>query len=500
MAMTKLEYYAKQEIIDILNKQGYPTYAKIFDKFDLNLTSDPNVIGYMLVNKAKIVLNKNLSIDQVSTIVRHEILHNYLQHGAREVDFRSKKNNNVSHELANVAADYEISNRGYTDEDKNISRNIILNDKVLKGLVTEDSHIDWVDKTFEEMLDLLDKDKSSFIDDLLKNIKIGDLGDQNIQDAEESQRQAEAISNDAGEMIDKNNQNSTQPNKKDNNKNSENDDSELNKSTDIKDKADKLGKEAKDLKDRSNEIDQENNSSIFKDNNQKEQEEKIANRISQIKRILNDLRAKEVILGETDIAINKGKVVKKAKDFDKYNKNPLIQFRLSLNDFIKNQISVGRGASWNRLNKKYDSSGIIRPGSSRLSQNKVPLINVYFDRSGSWDANKTESGKQTLSTLNQYVRNGKLKIDLYYFSNNVHSIEQEAIREGGTNGQPILDHIQQTKPDNVIILTDSDIGDCTSDIVVPGAVWMLFYGGRSQNLIDHLKGKKMTKYFDIINN
>ena len=167
------------------------------------------------------------------------------------------------------------------------------------------------------------------------------------------------------------------------------------------------------------------------------------------------------------------------------------------NNFIKNEVATGRGKSWSRINKKYSGTGLIKAGTSRLASDKVPLINVYFDRSGSWNAQKSAKGAQAIATLNKYVTRGQIKINLYYFSNNVHSIEQQALNEGGTNGQPILDHIEATKPDNVIILTDSDIDDCRSYVTVPGGVWMLFYEGRSQNLMDHLKGRKLTKYFDI---
>ena len=79
---------AKNQIIDILNEQGYPSYSKLVSLFDIYLTDNPDVIGYMIPGKAKIVLNAGLNIDQVSTIVRHEILHEYLTHMARAEKFK----------------------------------------------------------------------------------------------------------------------------------------------------------------------------------------------------------------------------------------------------------------------------------------------------------------------------------------------------------------------------------------------------------------------------
>ena len=45
--------------------------------------------------------------------------------------------------------------------------------------------------------------------------------------------------------------------------------------------------------------------------------------------------------------------------------------------------------------------------------------------------------------------------------------------------------------------TDGDISDCTGTVTVPGGVWLLFYDGVSSNLINSLKGKKMTRTFEI---
>ena len=91
--MTKRDQLAKQEILKILAEEGYVTYAKLFDLFDLNLTKDPNVVGYMEPGKARIVVNENLNIDQVSFIVRHEILHEYLDHQLRMKKHRASIKN-----------------------------------------------------------------------------------------------------------------------------------------------------------------------------------------------------------------------------------------------------------------------------------------------------------------------------------------------------------------------------------------------------------------------
>ena len=156
--MTKRERLAKSQVMNVLGKQGYATYARLLQLFDMHLTKDPDVVAYMIPSKAIIVINEGLDIDQVSTVVRHEILHEYLSHQLRmERHLNGKPENHLQ---ANIAGDYDISNQGYTEQDKRIARSIVLNGKVISGLVTEDQHPDWVDLSYEEMYDRLASDKS----------------------------------------------------------------------------------------------------------------------------------------------------------------------------------------------------------------------------------------------------------------------------------------------------------------------------------------------------
>lgn len=162
MGMTKREYLAKNEIRNILSQEGYPTYSYLIEDFDIHLTKDPQVIGYMEPGKGIITLNENLDLEQVSVVVRHEILHEYLNHAKRFENLIGKDNYDhqtpYQHQMMNIAGDYEISNRGYTSKDKNNIRKIRLNNQILSGLVTEDQHPDWVGMSAEEMYNELTKD------------------------------------------------------------------------------------------------------------------------------------------------------------------------------------------------------------------------------------------------------------------------------------------------------------------------------------------------------
>ena len=167
MAMTKEERATKEYLAEKLGEQGYATYAKLFMLFDLRLTSDPRYIGFMEPGQARITLNRTLEEHQMLLTIRHEILHEYLSHEMRLLDHIAEKNPDVAadevslkeilyqDDVFNIAADYEISNRGYTERDKKDIRNIKFNGKIVSGLVTEDQHPDWIDYSVEDMYDLL---------------------------------------------------------------------------------------------------------------------------------------------------------------------------------------------------------------------------------------------------------------------------------------------------------------------------------------------------------
>lgn len=178
--MTQEERKLKKWLRSTLNTQGYPTYARILEKFDTYFTSDPNVVAYMVPNEGKIVINRGVTDKQASVLVRHEILHDYLQHEKRLLDKLARDKGINKSELDdialkdleselkkilysnsdfNIAGDYEISNRGYTEKDKEEVRNINLNGRIVSGLVTEDDHPEWVDFSIEEIFDALQKER-----------------------------------------------------------------------------------------------------------------------------------------------------------------------------------------------------------------------------------------------------------------------------------------------------------------------------------------------------
>lgn len=510
MAVT-LRNDAKYEIMKILREQGYPTYAKILNLFDIYLTDDPEVIGYMIPDKALIVLNQGLSIKQVSTIVRHEIMHEFLEHAMRREKWESENNMKGSHQTANIAMDYEISNRAYTDADKATARSIFLNGEVLRGLVTEDQYPGWENKTFEEMYSELVKKEQEDMQQLenlfdqfdkLDKKDLDELEKQLRDAAGEGQGQSMPNSGDGDgeEDSEENGQNGSSTSSGDGDKEKEEGQTPgQKKASDLADKVDEIQDELgqnSSNNDKPNKKGGPDNSGVFDTPQEQERKKELARRVEEIKRIFSDLKSKGQIDVENKSAIGKEKAAKAARDVERVTSNPLSKFKINLDRFVSNQIASEEEEDYSRQNPSYEDDDFFEPDIQVRETKFIPKINVYWDVSGSFnDPYKTAGAERAIATLNRYIRDEVIEVEYFYFATRVSQNRKSA--GGGTNGKPIQDHIAQTRPDNVIIITDGDITDCSGTTIVPGAVWMLFYGSQSQNLIDHIKGKKETRHYLI---
>lgn len=491
---------AREQLIKKLRSQGYATYARILSLFDVYLTEDPNIVAYMIPNKATIAINKNLNIDQVSTIVRHEILHEYFNHQVRELNLLKKRNLNVNDQLAqlsNIAGDYDISNRGYTDADKVTARAIILGDQVLQGLVTEDQHPDWVDLSYEDMLDKLidqlDKDKDSLQGELDKQNQMNNP--QDLQDIlDELQRQLGEDQSKAGDEEEEQEQSSNGTDgEEDNEKDSSSSQSQLDKAQN------KLNKAQDDL----NKIkEQERGTDETPLDTPEEQKQKQSNisdlerRIKEIKDLIENSKIEDSLYKEVQRNKDKEQAAKEIKRRYAEAADPLNRFEIDLSNFIKKTVADERVDTWKRFSKKSYGTGIIKPGKVTRESGKVPVIAVYWDVSGSFDdPKKTEGARQAISLLDQYVRKGKIKTKTYYHASRVSdTIEGAGI---SNNGQNLLDHIEATRPDNIIIISDDNIDGVDGFVEVPGAVWVLFYETMAKQFMKHIKGEKETEVYLI---
>lgn len=155
-----LDLLTKENIKELLNTQGYHTYAERLDNFDFYVVDEfngtPIQTACMLPDLGCICINPGFLVDmnergpifqQTSVIVRHELLHFLLCHEKRFIDYLKKTDPNFArsykyrqdlHTIANFAMDYDLGNVGYDDYDKEVVRNMKLNGQFIGGLLSEE--------------------------------------------------------------------------------------------------------------------------------------------------------------------------------------------------------------------------------------------------------------------------------------------------------------------------------------------------------------------------
>ena len=281
-----------------------------------------------------------------------------------------------------------------------------------------------------------------------------------------------------------------------------------NVSPQIGDKGDEQALEKED-EERENQIkkEREESEAAGEEVEPEETEEEKQERLKRIKDMLSNDETGEQATEESErkAAIDKNLRKKKEAD-DKTSKasSPIQKFKASLDRFLADQVKRQKTKTWKRSDMRYEGSGVMRRGRAFTQNTKIPKINVYFDQSGSWNESDIKVGMEAIGILNNYEKRGEITKSIYYFSNHIYDNADAARRDGGTGaGAELIYHIQATKPDNVIVMTDDDIGGGWNEIYdapkikVPGAVWYLFRNDPSPALPTWLQGKKQTKSFII---
>ena len=162
--------------------------------------------------------------------------------------------------------------------------------------------------------------------------------------------------------------------------------------------------------------------------------------------------------------------------------------------------------TWSAINRRYSGTGVLKQGQRKtdLPDNKIPVIDFYFDQSGSWDDQDIVAGKKAVESLVDMEEKGQIKINIYYFSNHVFNDAESARNEGGTRAwNEIVKNVIATQATNVVIMTDSDMeswwsGPDALKYTVPGYVWYLWRDGdNAPRLPRDLKGRGGVQQFSF---
>ena len=195
--MSKKEQALKKRLIALLKDDGkghrHAKFAKRLEDFIIKIVdreTDPNMTAAVNWEAVTIYISSGFLSDpstffQLNVLMRHELAHHLMQHQLRmmhiivskygEEGYTHIKMSQSLHELMNVIEDFEISNKRYTDEDKITVRNMVLNGRIIGGLVTEDQRKAWMNMSVEEMYIELCKEIDSINQSILARWDILDM-------------------------------------------------------------------------------------------------------------------------------------------------------------------------------------------------------------------------------------------------------------------------------------------------------------------------------------
>ena len=176
--MSARDKLVKEQLIQHLIDNGYGTYARRLKEFELFVADMFNGVpintAAMFPETGEIVINpgffdlpdEDQAWNQLSVLIRHEMLHFLLVHEKRLVDhmmandpdFETNYRRASVHQIANYAMDWELSELGYDDHDKEVVRVMTLNGEVIGGLILSDDHPEWLTKPMEELYELVKKE------------------------------------------------------------------------------------------------------------------------------------------------------------------------------------------------------------------------------------------------------------------------------------------------------------------------------------------------------
>ena len=164
-----------------------------------------------------------------------------------------------------------------------------------------------------------------------------------------------------------------------------------------------------------------------------------------------------------------------------------------------------RDDSWSALSRRNSGAGVLQQGKkiNELSNKKIPIIDFYFDCSSSWTADDIKVGKKAVAALADMEEKGQIKVNLYYFGDDV-STEYEEVAGQSTSGwNEIVKNVIATQATNVVVMTDSDMqswwtGKKALTYTVPGYVWYLWKNGKNApRLPRDLKGRGGVQQFSF---
>lgn len=194
---TKRERVLKKKLIALLRDDGkghkHNKFADRLEDFIVKIVpydTDPKMTAAVNFEEVTIYisdgfLNNPDTFFQLNVLMRHELAHYLMQHQIRmmhkiiekygEEGYTRISMSQSLHRLLNIIEDFEISNTRYTDADKIIVKNMILNGREIGGLITEQIRGNWAKMSVLEMYDALTAEIDGLQQSILASWQMLDL-------------------------------------------------------------------------------------------------------------------------------------------------------------------------------------------------------------------------------------------------------------------------------------------------------------------------------------
>jgi hypothetical protein len=241
-------------------------------------------------------------------------------------------------------------------------------------------------------------------------------------------------------------------------------------------------------------------------------------RIAKIKADASDEAKNKELMDEDEVYLRPERDERKAlrakkREADRYQKrvanNNQNKLRNDIFETIADQVRAyeEEEETWMVPNRRYsDDPDMVVRGKRNIDVNKptVPTIEVFLDYSGSWSEKDLIKGRTVVEDLSEFVADGKLELNIFYFTDDIATTPEGArAKGGGTGAWPhIVNQVIASGCTNVMILTDSDMdtwGDHSKKVLVDGCVWYLWQNGvRAPNLPKELKGRLGTLEYNLV--
>ena len=232
-------------------------------------------------------------------------------------------------------------------------------------------------------------------------------------------------------------------------------------------------------------------------------------RAARIKDWSSDPLSIQELQAEDNVELQKDRQRVKARDAAKArysNYGSLQDFEMNFYSAINNQVEDLRieYQSYDEINAEYESEDAIMKADivKELPNEAKPIIEVFFDQSGSWDKRDVLVGRKAIKSIKTFEDMGEIVLTLRFFDDVVTADEDDPrLGRGGTNAWPdILQEIKTSGAKNVVIMTDHDMDwdavRYNQTCRVEGCVWWIWKNGVSApNCVKHLIGEKGNYQF-----